>query len=162
MNDLSCAPCYFSINSDLNRAVEDGLLDLDADGGFRFAHDSVRKAAYDSIPSGSIDRFHFDLGMILLASRENRMGQHTSLLTILGQVNRGIHSSLLRIESERIKVTELNYEAALEAMLGSNFTVSYHHASICIKLLPADSWVSAGTVSFINRRILYLSIHVYD
>jgi hypothetical protein len=33
---------YSNFRSDLNTALEDGLMDFDTDGSFRFPHDKVR------------------------------------------------------------------------------------------------------------------------
>ena len=140
MQDLSTAPLNSNFCSDLNVAVEEGLMDFDSSGMvYRFAHDKIREGAYEMIQEEK-DRFHFDLGMILLDRRVDRMGQDSySLFTILDQVNHGV-PSLLRGESERISISKLNYEAGLEAMHGCNFTASYQYSSACISLLPSDSW----------------------
>jgi predicted ATPase len=42
VQDLSRTAQYSKIRSDLNKALEDGLMDFDTDGSFRFPHDKVR------------------------------------------------------------------------------------------------------------------------
>jgi predicted ATPase len=135
----------------LAQAVEDSLLDLDADGSYRFVHDKVREASYDMIDPNCRSRFHFDIGMLLLGSRGNRNNRENDLLFVmLDQINHGV-PSLLKNESERISCAELNYEAGVESFCRSNFTVGYKHAKIAISLLPNDSWK--------NHFDLFLRLH---
>jgi hypothetical protein len=42
VQDLSQTAQYSNFRSDLNTALEDGLMDFDTDGSFRFPHDKVR------------------------------------------------------------------------------------------------------------------------
>ena len=46
VQDLSGNPQYYGLVSNLNKVVEDGFMDLDAEGShYRFVHDKVREAA---------------------------------------------------------------------------------------------------------------------
>ena len=63
VQELSCFSSYYTLLDDLNKAVEDGLMDLVTDSGgkcsFRFVHDKVREAAYGSmISTNSLVSFH--------------------------------------------------------------------------------------------------------
>jgi predicted ATPase len=136
VHDISSNAQYSGLKSDLKQAVEFCLLDLEADGSYRFAHDKVREASYDMIDPNYRSRFHFDIGMLLLRSRGNRNNrENNALFVMLDQINRGV-PSLLENESERISVAELNYEAGVESFCRSNYTVGYQHAKIAISLLP--------------------------
>jgi predicted ATPase len=145
----------------MNQAVEDGLLDLEADGSYRFVHDKVREASYDMIDSNNRSRFHFDIGMILfgrLGSSDNR--EKKSLFAMLDQINHGA-PSLLQNESERISIAELNYEAGTESFRRSNYTVGYQYAKTAISLLPNDSWKSHLELSLRLHCLLSKTAYAY-
>jgi predicted ATPase len=161
VEDISSDSQYSSLKSDLNHAVEDGLLDLEADGSYRFVHDRVREASYDMIDSNNGSRFHFDIGMILfsrLGSSDNR--EKKSLFAMLDQIKHGV-PSLLQNESERISVAELNYEAGTEFFRRSNYTVAYQHAKTAISLLPNDSWNSYLDLSLRLHCLLSKTAYAY-
>lgn len=141
MQDLSETQQYYSLFSDLNKAVEDGFMDLDADGShYRFVHDKVREAAYDMISSDSKDQYHFDIGMALLHICDVRFDEKRNILSaILDQINHGV-PSLLSGQSHRMSVAKLYYHAGAEAMKCYNYTSAYIHAKSAILLLPDDSW----------------------
>ena len=139
VHDLSQHPDYSSLRPNLMAAIDDGLMELDSDGSsFRFVHDKVLEAAYDMISSDSKDKFHFDIGMVLLASYEKNTIQSTStLFAILDQINHGI--LLLQDEAQHISIAKLNLQAGMESLRRSNYTSAYNFAKSAVSLLPDDS-----------------------
>lgn len=139
VHHLSQQPQYSNLRSNLMAALDDGLVELDSDGSsFRFVHDKVREAAYDMINSESKDKFHFDIGMVLLASYEQNNTKSTSTLyAILDQINHGILS--LQDEAQHISIAKLNLQAGMESLRRSNYTSAYNFAKSAVSLLPNDS-----------------------
>jgi predicted ATPase len=86
----------------LNKAVDDGMMDLDLDGSsYKFVRDKVREAVYDMISPNDKDRFHFDIGMLLLSSFGDLTVEESEILfCILDQINHGI-PLLLRDKEQR-------------------------------------------------------------
>jgi predicted ATPase len=161
VHDISSNAQYSSLKSYLNQAVEDGLLDLEDDGSYRFVHDRVREASYDMIDSNYRSRFHFYLGMILFGCRGNRKSrENTSLFAMLDQIKHGV-PSLLQNEPERITIAELNYEAGIESFRRSNYTVGYQYAKTAISLLPNDSWKSHFDLSLRLHCLLSKTAYAY-
>lgn len=140
---LSQTQQYPSLLEDLNNAVKDGIMDLDTEGScFRFSHDKFREAAYDMIGSDSLsrDKFHFDIGMLLLSCVESQpKEQGGAKFAILDQINHGV-PALLHDDSQRISIAKLNHEAASESMQCYNYTSAYELCKTSISLLPDDSW----------------------
>ena len=102
VHDLSQHPHYSSLRTNLMAAIDYGLMEFDSDGSsFRFVHDNVLEVAYDMISSDSKDKFHFDIGMVLLASYEqNNIESTSTLVAILDQINHGV--LLLENEAQHI------------------------------------------------------------
>jgi predicted ATPase len=85
------------------------------------------------------DRFHFDIGMLLLSSFESLMDEKGEILFyILDQINHGI--PLLRDEEQRLSIAKLNHEAASRMLQSYNYTSAYNLAKIAISLLQDDAW----------------------
>jgi predicted ATPase len=140
VNALSGTSRYPNLAIDLNKAIDDGMMDLDPDGSsYKFVHDKVREAAYDMISPNDKDRFHFDIGMLLLSSFESLMDEKGEILFyILDQINHGI--PLLRDEEQRLSIAKLNHEAASRMLQSYNYTSAYNLAKIAISLLQDDAW----------------------
>jgi predicted ATPase len=134
---LSKTPQYSSLLVDLNKAVVDGLMDSDG-SNYKFVHDKVREAAYDMIGSDEKSKFHFDIGMLLLPNCEDHP-EKSVLIYALDQVNHGV-PALLRDESQRLSIANLNHKAAVQMMQSYNYTFAYLLAKRSISLLPDDSW----------------------
>lgn len=134
---LSKTPQYSSLLVDLNKAVVDGLMDSDG-SNYKFVHDKVREAAYDMIGSDEKSKFHYDIGMMLLQNCEDHH-EKSVLIYALDQVNHGV-PTLLRDESQRLSIANLNYKAAVQMRQSYNYTSAYVLAKRSISLLPDDSW----------------------
>jgi predicted ATPase len=161
VEDISRNSQYSGLKSDLNQAVEDGLLDLEADGSYRFVHDRVREASYDMIDPNRRSQFHFDLGMILFCSCDSSNNrENKSLFAMLDQIKHGI-PALLHNESERITIAELNFEAGTESFRRSNYTMGYQYAKTALSLLPKDSWKSHFDLSLRLHCLLSKTAYAY-
>jgi predicted ATPase len=161
VEDISRNSQYSGLKSDLNQAVEDGLLDLEADGSYRFVHDRVREASYDMIDPNRRSQFHFDLGMILFCSCDSSNNrENKSLFAMLDQIKHGI-PALLHNESERITIAELNFEAGTESFRRSNYTMGYQYAKTALSLLPKDSWKSHFDLSLRLHCLLSKAAYAY-
>jgi predicted ATPase len=138
---LSQSSQYSTLLEDLNQAVKDGFLDSDTDQScFKFSHDKFREAAYAMIDSDSRDKFHFDIGMLLLDCAAPQLNYQGGIkFTILDQINHGV-PALLHDDSQRISIAKLNHEAASESMQCYNYTAAYELSKTAISLLPNDSW----------------------
>lgn len=142
MQDLSRNSTYSNIRTNLLAAVSEGLMDLDSDGSsFRFVHDKIREAAYDMI-SDSKDKFHLEIGMIILASHDNHRaeGDYSSLFTILDQISHGI--ALLQDEGQCLLVAQLYLQGGIESYRKSNYTSAYYYAKSAVSLLRDGSWAN--------------------
>ena len=162
VHDLSQHPDYSSLRPNLMAAIDDGLMELDSDGSsFRFVHDKVLEAAYDMISSDSKDKFHFDIGMVLLASYEKNTIQSTStLFVILDQINHGI--LLLQDEAQHISIAKLNLQAGMESLRRSNYTSAYNFAKSAVSLLPDDSpWTKHYDLCFKLYMLLSRAAYSY-
>jgi predicted ATPase len=157
VTSLSQTSHYSSLLEDLNKAVEEGFMDLDTKGFcFRFAHDKFREATYDMI--GNRGKFHFEIGMLLLSSTDSR--QKGSKLLILSQINHGV-PSLLRDDYQRLSIATLNHEAASESMQCYNYTSSYELSKTAISLLPNDSWSTHHDMSIKFYFLLAKAAYAY-
>eukprot|EP00804_Cyclotella_cryptica_P023399 CCRYP_000531-RA/>CCRYP_000531-RA protein AED:0.03 eAED:0.03 QI:150/1/1/1/1/1/4/75/1330 len=160
VQDLSKSPQHSSLLSDINEAVQDGFMDLDADGShYRFVHDKVREAAYGMIRCECKNRYHFDVGMTLLSSCEGQIHEKSdTLFTIIDQINHGV-PSLVCCESQRISIAKLNYEACSKAMQSFNYTSAYTHSKAAISLLPDDSWKTQYDLNLIVHFLFAKAAH---
>lgn len=146
VHHLSQQPQYSNLRSNLMAALDDGLVELDSDGSsFRFVHDKVREAAYDMINSESKDKFHFDIGMVLLASYEQNNTKSTSTLyAILDQINHGIlslqdeaqhismQSSICKLEWNPCAEAITHLPTTLQNQLSLSYLMIHHGPSIMI------------------------------
>ena len=131
---------YSFLMNDLNKAVEDGLMDLDKyTAGFKFVHDKVREAAYEMISPDYRDNFHYEIGTILLTNCETQPAmKNQCLFTILDQLNHGV--PLLCDKTQTLSIARLNLQASEESMLRNNYTSAYNFAKFAISVLTDDSW----------------------
>ena len=107
---------YCNLVYDLNKAVDDGMIDLDAGSNYKFVHDKVREAAADMIDPDGRNKFHFDIGMLLYSSYKKRSvgaEDRSGILfyKILDQINRGVPALLLD-EEQRASIAKMNQDVA--------------------------------------------------
>lgn len=112
---------------------------------YRFLHDRVQQAAYESIPENLRPSLHLHLGRILLAkaSPETR-GE--KIFDIVDQLNRGL--GLVLEESERVLFAALNLEAGKRARRTTAYKEGLAYLRCGIDLLPKDAWTKHYRLSF--------------
>jgi predicted ATPase len=140
---LSGTGQYLSLLADLNKAVDYGMMDFDG-SNYKFVHDKVREAAYDTIDLHERTKFHFDIGMLLypsFAKQSAGVEGKTGILffTMLDQIHRGV-PDLLQDEDQRVVIAKMNHEAASQMMQSYNYTAAYQYAERAVALLPKDCW----------------------
>ena len=140
IKELSRTERYSNLLEDLNEAVRDGLMDLDAEKShFEFVHDKVRETAFEMIDPEARNHTHFHIGMALLSNIEQIQDMGESLFLILDQVNRGV-PSLPNEPTQRLFIAKLNHSAASQMLQSYNYTSAYVFSKTAISLLPGDLW----------------------
>jgi predicted ATPase len=147
---LSGTSQYPSLLVDLNKAVDDGIMDFD-ESSFKFVHDKVREAAYDMIDNYARSKFHFDIGMLLYSSFTKQSAGvegKTRILfyTMLDQIRHGV-PDLLQDEEQRVMIAKMNHEAASQMMQSYNYTAAYQYAERAVALLPENCWDQSDDMS---------------
>ncbi|KAL7537493.1 hypothetical protein ACHAXR_007855 [Thalassiosira sp. AJA248-18] len=133
---MTASPKFESFEKELEKAVEDGFMDMDDAGlTYRFAHDKVREAAYGLIKEDERNQFHHNIGMLLYYATQGT-NIDGCIFIIADQIN---HLEM-RDPLLRITIAELNHKAASKAMGNSNFAAAYFYSNAAMKLLPPDSW----------------------
>jgi predicted ATPase len=120
-------------------ATEQGLLDQVQSTSFKFAHDKIREASYGLIREGDErDRMHFVIGEALFRMYHSDQSQQWMLFSSVDQLNKissHVHSSKLRV-----RLAEVNLEAAEVATSISAFLPSITYLKAGIKLLGETRW----------------------
>ena len=122
--------------ADLWEALRSGAV-LRSEGTYRFLHDRVHEAASSMTPEEQRAELHLRIGRILLAhTPEARRSDR--VFQIVSQLNQAID----RIEdpAERIRLAELNLQAATKARASAAYGPAVVYCSVGIDLLPADAW----------------------
>jgi predicted ATPase len=120
-------------------ATERGLLDRMQEMSFKFAHDRIREATYGLIEEGDErDRMHFAIGELLFRMYHSEISQQWMLFSSVEQLNKissHVHSPKLRL-----RLAELNLEAAECATSVSAFLPAIAYLNAGIDLLGASRW----------------------
>ena len=123
-----------------------GLADATSGGGqgeptyrYRFQHDQIRDATYESIPEASRPELHLRLGRALLAgTAPEERGE--AIFTVVDQLNRGV--SLIEDPAERARLSALANEAGQR----SRSAAAYHEALSYFRgglaLMGDDAWAT--------------------
>ena len=128
---------YSTLQNQLNLAVEEGFVEKVGDG-FKFVHDRVKEAAYSLLQEHERNRFHFQVGMILL----NSSNVDESLVPLIAdQVNHGVGESMHSTDDCN-DISELNYKAGCIAMTRSGFLKAFCYFETAKSLLPQNHWKS--------------------
>ena len=163
----SCIGSYFDIdmlavvaekdvtelNDALWPALKGGLL-IQGGSGCQFLHDRMLQAAYESMEDTQRQKTHLKIGRLLnkLKKYHQQKGetystlQPISLFDIVEQLNKG--RSLITDPSERLRLVELNQQAAEKAKAASVWDAVVRYSDIGIALLPKNSWQEQYQLSF--------------
>ena len=120
-----------------------GLVDVSAmatterdDYAFRFLHDRVQQAAYESLDGAARPSLHLRLGRILSARPRAEDGEW--LFDVVVQMNRG--AALIVDGGERLELARLNLDAGDRARRTTAYDEAREYLGQGIALLPADAW----------------------
>eukprot|EP00986_Skeletonema_menzelii_P014775 scaffold10227_cov132-Skeletonema_menzelii.AAC.1 len=134
---LSDSVEYSGLREELDRAVTVGFVEK-AGECYKFVHDRVKEAAYDLIDEKDKERYHHQVGMVLLTSSS----VDDSLVSIMiDQINHGV-GELIQSEKDRVAIAELNYKAGVTAMTHSGFVKAFSYFETAKSLLPVNHWTS--------------------
>ena len=112
---------------------------------YRFAHDRVKEAAYDSITAEDRERTHLRVGRILLAEGDD----DDKLFDIVRHLNAAGAQSTA--PDERLRLAKLNLKAGRLTRLQTAYTAAVELLHAAIALLPEDAWT--------GHRALCTAIH---
>lgn len=103
---------------------------------YRFLHDRMLQAAYESMELSTQQKRHRHIGQLL---QKTYLPQHLSLIfTITGHLNQS--RDLIVTIDERVALAQLNFDAAQRAKTASAWPSAAHHAAMVRELLPIDIW----------------------
>jgi predicted ATPase len=102
-----------------------------------FRHDRIQQAAYALIAPQQKKTIHLQIGKLLLASLgENERGEQ--LFTLVDHLNKGIE--LVTNKDEKIKLVELNLDAAKKAKEAIAYIAAKEYLSVASNNFPGDIW----------------------
>jgi predicted ATPase/tRNA A-37 threonylcarbamoyl transferase component Bud32 len=106
---------------------------------YKFLHDRVQQAAYALIQDSQKKETHLKIGQLLLENTtiEERKEK---IFTLVNHLNYGI--DLLRSESEKNELAELNLIAGRKAKAATAYDFAIQYFKIGLGLLAANSWQS--------------------
>ncbi len=110
-----------------------------AQARFRFLHDRVQQAAYAQIPAPERQTVHLEIGRLLLAD-----SPAATLEQQVFDIVRHYHQvgPLVTTETERLRLVELNMQAADLASRAAAFRSAQVYLEAALALMPADAWAS--------------------
>jgi len=110
----------------------------------RFLHDRMLQAAYQSLPEQARQQAHLDIGRLLLKhveqdeqSQAGASQRDQQLFALIEQLNQG--RALIENPAERVKLAQLNLQAAEKAKLASVWEAAVDYAEIGLSLLVYSS-----------------------
>jgi len=102
---------------------------------YRFAHDRIQEAAYESVPPEDRPALHLRIGRIL---RERTTDE--SVFEAAGHLNRGRH--LLESSSERLELARLDLAAGQQARTSGAYEAGGAYLEVAWELLGDDPWTA--------------------
>ncbi|MBF0380471.1 MAG: AAA family ATPase [Magnetococcales bacterium] len=104
---------------------------------YRFVHDWVQRAAYDSMDQQTQHKHHLAIGRLLLADIDNQP-QGEQLFAASNHFNHVSH--LIHDSKERLKIANLYLLAGHQAKASAAFDPAYTLFRAGLNLLPENSW----------------------
>jgi predicted ATPase len=120
----------------LSEAAREGML-LRVVGGFRFAHDRVRHAAYRLLPPGERPATHLRIGRLLLAQTPAE-ARGEAVFEIVTHLNLG--AALISDPGEVLELAELNLLAGRRAKASHAHAAAINYLTAGTALLGRDRW----------------------
>ncbi|MFT6123395.1 MAG: putative ATPase/signal transduction histidine kinase [Oleiphilaceae bacterium] len=126
-------------------------IDHSAVAQFKFLHDRMLQAAYQSMSAAEQQQTHLTIGRLLRNRYINEQASSnahyaTSLFSIVEQLNHG--RSLITDGAEQLFLAELNQQASTMAKSSSAWEAVVQYARVGMSLLPANSWQSCYQLTF--------------
>ncbi|MCC5609960.1 trifunctional serine/threonine-protein kinase/ATP-binding protein/sensor histidine kinase [Nostoc sp. CHAB 5834] len=104
---------------------------------YKFSHDRIQQAAYSLILDEDKKATHLQIGRLLLSNTSD--GEQTDkIFDIANQLNMGI--SLIADDVEKIKVAQINLNAAQKARRATAYSAAFSYAEKGMSLLDDNSW----------------------
>ncbi|MBN1472028.1 MAG: diguanylate cyclase [Syntrophaceae bacterium] len=146
--------------SDLTSAIQEDMVSLHGNI-YKFHHDRIQEAAYSLIPENERAQMHYQIGSNVLKKTDQRE-LIEKIFYIVDQFNKGI--GLVREKDEKIKLAQLNLQAAQKAKKSTAYASSVSYLKTGIGLLPDDSWKSQYELTYLLHKELmeceYLSLNL--
>ena len=137
-----------TFKTDLEKALQEGLIIHIEEGTYKFSHDRIQQAVYSLLTETVKNKTHYTIGKILYKN-SNKEERENKLFDIVNQLNFGINNLE---ETEHIFVANLNLQAGKRAKLNAAFRSAFDYLKIGIQLLGNSPWK--------NQRPLCLALHV--
>lgn len=103
---------------------------------YRFLHDRMLQAAYESMDASTRQQRHRHIGQLL--QKIDWPQQPAFIFTIVEHLNQS--RNLIETTDERLTLVQLNLDAVQQAKAASAWPAAAHHAAIARELLPDDAW----------------------
>ena len=127
------------LRKNLDIVVDEGLLEK-TDGQYRFSHDRIQEAAYNTVSARERCLIHLLYGMSLaLASLSTRDSDDSILFTAANQLNLG-GPNAIQDTSQSTTAASLNLRAGKKAMEMSDFGAAYSYFNNGISFLREGHW----------------------
>jgi predicted ATPase len=137
VNTLERALDMRDLRKNLDIAVDEGLLEK-ADDQYRFSHDRIQEAAYNTVSAHERCLVHVLYGMAL-ASFSIRESDHSILFTAANQLILGGPNAIQDM-SQSVTAAALNMRAGKKAMEMSDFGAAYSYFNNGISFLREGHW----------------------
>ena len=137
VNTLERAFDMRDLRENLDIAVDEGLLEKTGDQ-YRFSHDRIQEAAYNTVSADERCLVHVLYGM-KLASLSARESDDSILLTAANQLNLG-GPNAIQDTSQSITVAALNLRAGKKAMEMSDYGAAYSYFHNGMSFLREGHW----------------------
>jgi PAS domain S-box-containing protein len=132
------------IHAELLQALRTGLI-FRLDGGYAFAHDRIREAAYALISEDERTASHLHIARVLL-TRIPSQELEEKVFEIVNQFNRAM--VLIGTIEERDQVAELNLIAGKRAKSSMAYASALTYLTAGCALLTKDSWARRHDLAF--------------
>jgi len=151
---------YSFLGRELEYAYSDGFMERDSpSGGYKFAHDKVREAAYGQMKEEDRNMLHHDIGVALLNKGEG-LESDNMLFLCVDQLNRG--QAMISTPEEVLEAVKMNHGAASQALAACDFTAALKYAKTALKLVgEGNQFADFKKILFVMANAAY-SCGVYE
>lgn len=139
--------------------VEAGNSEVGQAIRYRFRHDRVQEAAYDSIRTHERPGLHARIGRAMLAALGDGPPANAVLFELVGHLNLGL--PIISAPAERWRVLELNLLAAQKAKASNAYSPALAWLKVAIRLTREEHWTeryeTAFAVHLLATEVAYLA-----